>query len=172
MGQNRKNKKSNKILLFRIPSVLLIALFLGGCIADRYISKTGKAFFYVGTDYLATVFAATCTVAVLGNALLSILAGEAKNKVMGIPLKIILRIASEGKYLLRAIILPHLSILLALLAFSEELYTTLSLLLIFDVGLILSASYIVWVMLPAESNQEKMIKALLENCALYSAGVM
>ena len=81
MGQNRKNKKSNKILLFRIPSVLLIALFLGGCIADRYISKTGKAFFYVGTDYLATVFAATCTVAVLGNALLSILAGEAKNKV-------------------------------------------------------------------------------------------
>ncbi len=45
---------------------------------------TGKALIYVSEEYLNELFGATCTVTVLGNAMLSLLFGTSDKVIRGI----------------------------------------------------------------------------------------
>ena len=44
--------------------------FFLGILIDSFVQVTGKVLIYVNDDYLGSVFGATCSVAVLGNAVL------------------------------------------------------------------------------------------------------
>lgn len=155
-----------------VPSLLFVLLTMLGWFSDFLTQTYGIAFVYVESSYLGNVFAATCTVAVLGNAILSLLVGAHERKILGIPFQIVLSRTSVGTYLLQAIIVPLLSIIPAIVAFAYELYASLTILLVYNVGMIVSASVVIWSMLSVSRKQEMLIREIIHSssaneCASY-----
>lgn len=145
------------------PSFLFIFLNIIGWCSDIITQTYGIAFIYVEAGYLGDVFAATCTVAVLGNALLSLLIGASDRKIMGISIQTVFSKTCTGGYMLQSIILPLLSIILAIVAFAFECYTSLTILLVYDVAVIIWASMLIWATLSAKRKQELLVSEIINN---------
>ena len=78
-----------KIKSWKSVVVLVVGLLIG-IFLDAIVSVTGWYFIGVGEDYSNEVFGAICTVAVLGNAILSLLFGSSDKLIRGIPIQDIL----------------------------------------------------------------------------------
>ena len=113
-----------------VPTIFFLALFVVSWVSDMLTIVFDTALIYVDPSYLGNIFDATCTVAVLSNAILSLLVGASDQKIMGIPIKIVFNKTDVGSFMLQAIILPLVSIVLAILSFAFEWYTTLTALLV------------------------------------------
>lgn len=154
-----------------VPTIFFIALFVVSWVSDMLTIVFDTALIYVDPSYLGNIFDATCTVAVLSNAILSLLVGASDQKIMGIPIKIVFNKTDVGSFMLQAIILPLVSIVLAILSFAFEWYTTLTALLVFDVAMILASSEIIWKLLSAKKKHAMLVSEIIRNSAASECDV-
>lgn len=111
----------------------------------------------LSSDYLNEVFAATCTVAVLGNAILSILFGVYDKKTLGVPFQDVLNhslVGSEQKFTIEAL---SASIIFSLLWYVLGCYNLLFSVLIADVFLLVFSCEDLWRFLSDKEMQRKTI---------------
>lgn len=145
--------------------VLLLVGFSVCVILDILVKTTGNPLFPVKEDFPNEVFGATCGVAVLGNAMLSLLFGASDKMVKGIPFQDILRYSKFGCEQQLTIIATTFSIVLAVFAYSNGFCTTLTFLICFDAILILTSSVELWNLLSDEKMQAKVINDIIEDTA-------
>lgn len=136
--------------------VLLIALILGVLldIATRILEES---LIYVDENYLGSVFGAVCTVAVLGNAILSIIIGASEQKIMGISFQSVLRKTLFGRNMFYSITVTLITIILAALAYAHEWYTTITFLLASLVTTIVLTSVEIWRTLSNVDVQRELV---------------
>lgn len=116
---------------------------------------------YVSADYPNEAFAAACSVAVLGNAILSLLFGASEKVIRGIPFQDILHSSKFGSDQQLTIVATTWSIIFAIYAYSEGLCTTLTFLVCLDAFLILSSSIDLWKILSDNSMQMKVVNEII-----------
>ncbi|MBR4289463.1 MAG: hypothetical protein IKT52_02350 [Oscillospiraceae bacterium] len=128
------------------------------CIFDGQMSYPIQ----LSSDYLNEVFSAICTIAVLGNAILSMLFGVYDKKTLGIPFQDVLNhslIGEEQRFTIKAL---TISILLAVvfyvLRWTNFLFSTL----IQDVFLLLFSCVSLWKFLTDRNAQKAVITEIVE----------
>lgn len=161
--EKMKSKKSIEILIFGFGIGLLL---------DAFVVVTGIVLIPVGEDYLNEVFGAACSVAVLGNAMLSLLFGSTDKAIQGIPFQDILNLSTFGDDQRLTIVSTTGFIIFAIAAYTWELYTTLTLIVCADAFLILSSSLDIWKIHSDKEKQEKTLneiisRATASNCEIY-----
>lgn len=140
---------------YKMVLVLLGTLILGVSldIATRIFVES---LIYVEENYLGGIFSAVCTVAVLGNAILSIIIGATEQKIMGIPFQSVLRKTQFGRNVFYSITVTLITIIIAALAYAHEWYTTITFLLTFVVTTIVVTSAKIWRILSSADVQKKL----------------
>ena len=159
-----KNEKTKEILL-TVLAVALILELLVRIHAFEFLEalidiELGLPFF-LSSDYLNEVFAATCTVAVLGNAILSILFGVYDKKTLGIPFQDVLNhsvVGSEQRFTIKAL---TMSIGFALVWYVLGCFNLLFSVLISDVFLLLFSCEDLWRFLSEKQMQKKTITEII-----------
>lgn len=168
-----KNKNLERIMLcISIAAVLLEAMvktpsscFIEKCLRTviEVLSDGNRTFpIELSSDYPNEVFSATCTVAVLGNAILSLLFGVYDKKTLGVPFQDVLNhslIGDEQKYTIQAL---SVSILFAILWYVFECYNLLFSVLIQDVFLLLFSCDDLWRFLSDKDTQKKTITEIVK----------
>lgn len=143
--------------------VIIFWGFAIGIILDAIVKCTGFAFVYVSDDYINETFGATCTVAVLGNAILSLLVGASEREIKGIPFQDIMQLTKFGSDQRITIVATTFSIILAIVAYSLDLCTTVTFLAWLDAILIISSSVDLWEILSNEDKQLGIINEIIDN---------
>lgn len=115
----------------------------------------------LSTDYLNEVFAATCTIAVLGNAILSILFGVYDKKTLGVPFQDVLNYSMVGKEQRFTIKALTISIVFALLWYVLGYFNLLFSVLLADVILLLFSCEDLWRFLSDKKMQRKTITEII-----------
>lgn len=149
-----------KIKSWKSVVVLVVGLLIG-IFLDAIVSVTGWYFIGVGEDYSNEVFGAICTVAVLGNAILSLLFGSSDKLIRGIPIQDILDSSEFGDDQWLTIVSTTASIIVAVYAYAQDLYTTLSLIVCADAFLILCSSYDLWRLLSNKKKQSDVVNEII-----------
>lgn len=143
-------------------SLVILGLgFLLGLLLDAFVEVTGVALVYVSADYPNEAFAAACSVAVLGNAILSLLFGASDKIIRGIPFQDILHSSKFGSDQQLTIVATTWSVIFAIYAYSKGLCTTLTFLVCLDAFLILSSSIDLWKILSDNSMQMKVVNEII-----------
>ena len=143
--------------------VILGIGFLLGLVLDALVEVYGVALMYVKADYPNEAFAAVCSVAVLGNAVLSLLFGSLERTIRGIPFQDVLQYSKFGSDQQLTIVATMMSIVLAIFAYAQELCTTLTFLVCLDAFLILSSSIDLWRILSDSSIHKKIVNDVLSD---------
>lgn len=147
--------------MVQIPSAGLIENILKVIIET--VSGGSKSFpFILSSEYLNEVFSATCTIAVLGNAILSLLFGVYDKKTLGIPFQDVLNhsmIGDEQKYTIQAL---TVSILFAFVWYICGLYNLLFSVLIQDAFLLLFSCDDLWRFLSDKEKQRKTVTEIVK----------
>lgn len=143
------------------PLVILGTGFLLGLLLDVLVGIRGAGWIKVSEDFPNEAFAAACTVAVLGNAILSLLFGSSEKVIRGIPFQDILHSSKFGSEQQLTIVATTFSIILALLAYSKVFCTTLSFIVCLDAYLILSASIDLWTILSDQKMQMNVVNEII-----------
>lgn len=153
----------NKIMSIKSwRSILILGVGLGiGLILDVFVKVTKIVLIPVGEDYLNEVFGAACSVAVLGNAMLSLLFGSIDKAIHGIPFQDVLKLSGFGDDQRLTIVATTSSIIFAIAAYTWELYTLLTLIVCADAFLILSSSLDIWNIHSDKEKQEKTINEIV-----------
>ena len=152
--------KMKQIKSWRSVIILAVGLALG-ILLDAVVMVTEKALVYVSEDYLNEVFGATCTVAVLGNAMLSLLFGSSEKMIRGVPFQDILHSTKFGSNQLMTIIATTISIPCAVCVYAFGFYTTLTIIICMDAFVILLSSLNLWKLLSSEEAQKKVINEMI-----------
>lgn len=151
--------------------VIILGGFAIGIILDAIVKCTGFAFVYVSDDYINETFGATCTVAVLGNAILSLLVGASEREIKGIPFQDIMQLTKFGSDQRITIVATTFSIILAIVAYSLDLCTTVTFVAWLDAILIISSSIDLWEILSNEEKQLEIINEIIDNEEPHRADV-
>lgn len=151
--------------------VILCVGFALGIILDAIVEVTGWAFIYVSSDYINEAFGAACSVAVLGNAILSLLVGASERDIKGIPFQDVLHFTKFGSDQQLTIIATTFSIIFAIFAYSKGLCTTVTFLVCLDAFLILSSSIDLWKILSDEEKQMEIINEIIDDDKLARSDV-
>ena len=146
----------NKKLLMIIGVLLLIAI-----LAEVYVEAAPAPLAIVGSDYADAIFSATCIVAVLGNALLSILFGASSKPILGVPFHDVLHHSTLGSEQRFTIVAMISSIVFSIPAYVWAWVNILTVLLIADVFLLLSSSLLLWECLSDEEMQNKIVTEII-----------
>lgn len=141
---------------YKMVLVLLVALIFG-VLLDIATIILEDALIYVDENYLSSVFGAVCTVAVLGNAILSIIIGASEQKIMGISFQSVLRKTLFGRNMFYSITVTLITIILAALAYAHEWYTTITFLLASLVTTIVLTSVEIWRTLSNVDVQRELV---------------
>ena len=175
-----KNKKPKKwFMLLGIDSIneyskkILLILFVIAATLEAFVQAesfkllesllgfdTGLPLL-LSSDYLNEVFAATCTIAVLGNAILSILFGVYDKKTLGVPFQDVLNYSMVGKEQRFTIKALTISIVFALLWYVLGCFNLLFSVLISDVVLLLFSCEDLWRFLSDKKMQRKTISEII-----------
>lgn len=154
-------------------SIVILVVGLGiGLFLDAFVMVTGMVLIPVGEEYLNEVFGAACSVAVLGNAMLSLLFSSTDKAIQGIPFQDILNLSSFGDDQRLTIVSTTGSIIFAIVTYTAELYTTLTLIVCADAFLILASSLDIWEIHSDKEKQEKTLNEIISrasapNCEKY-----
>ena len=146
----------NKRLLIIVGIFLLIAIF-----AEIYVEMAPTPLVIVGSNYADTIFACTCTVAVLGNALLSILFGASSKTILGVPFHDVLHHSTLGSEQRFTIVAMISSIVFSVPFYVWAKVNILTALLIGDVFLLLSSSLLLWEYLSDEKRQNEIVTEII-----------
>ena len=149
-----------KIRSWKSVVFLVVGLFIG-ILMDAIVTVTGWYLIGVGEDYSNEVFGAICTVAVLGNAMLSLLFGSFDKLIRGIPIQDILDSSEFGDDQWLTIVTTTASIIVAVYAYAENLCTTLSIIVCADAFLILCSSYDLWRLLSNKKKQSDVVNEII-----------
>lgn len=141
---------------YKMVLVLLVALIFG-VLLDIATIILEDALIYVDENYLSSVFGAVCTVAVLGNAILSIIIGASEQKIMGISFQSVLRKTLFGRNMFYSITVTLITIILAALAYAHEWYTTITFFLASLVTTIVLTSVEIWRTLSNVDVQRELV---------------
>lgn len=152
--------KMKQIKSWRAAIIMATGLALG-ILLDVIVIVKGQALVYVSEDYLNEVFGATCTVAVLGNAMLSMLFGSSDKVVRGVLFQDVLHLTKFGSNQWMTIVATTISIPCATCAYAFDCYTTLTIIVCMDAFLILSSSLDLWTLLSSEEEQKKVINEMI-----------
>lgn len=164
LGLDCKNEKTKEILLAVLGVALILELLVRIHAFEFLEALIGIELglpFFLSSDYLNEVFAATCTVAVLGNAILSILFGVYDKKTLGIPFQDVLNhsvVGSEQRFTIKAL---TLSIGFALVWYVLGCFNLLFSVLISDVFLLLFSCEDLWKFLSEKQMQKKTITEII-----------
>ena len=146
------NKQLKKILIalwsvaFSLEALVISEIWVGIQLSD---------------DYLNEVFSATCTVAVLGNAILSILFGVYDKKTLGVPFQDVLnhsRVGSEQRFTIQVL---TGSIIFAVMWYVLGCYNLLFSVLIQNVFLLLFSCEDLWRFLSDKEKQKNTITEII-----------
>ena len=156
------DKRLGKILY----SLWGVAIVLEGMVQANFFGILESIFgidipfpILLSSDYLGACFGAICTVAVLGNAILSILFSANDRKTLGVPFQDVMNYSVTGKEQRFTINVLTLSIILAIFWFVFECYNLLFAVLIQDVLLLLFSYNSIW---GFQSNKEKQKQIITE----------
>lgn len=156
------DKRLGKILY----SLWGVAIVLEGMVQANFFGILESIFgidipfpILLSSDYLGACFGAICTVAVLGNAILSILFSANDRKTLGVPFQDVMNYSVTGKEQRFTINVLTLSIILAIFWFVFEFYNLLFAVLIQDVLLLLFSYNSIW---GFQSNKEKQKQIITE----------
>ena len=146
----------------KLELMLLVFLIFGG-LCDTTTKHIGKSLIYVEEGYLGSLFEVVCTVAVLGNAILSIIIGIAEQKVLGIPFQKTFKITGFGNHIFHSVTVTLFTIILSVCAYAFEAYTTITFLLVFVVVVIGISSVKIWHILSDEEAQKNFVQEVMRN---------
>ena len=114
----------------------------------------------VDESYLGLVFAALCTVAVLGTAMQSVIVGAFQHKILGFTVRELLRLFPEQLDLMRTVFFAFAAIVLAMVFLAAQFYTAMTALTVCVVLLIGKSSLKVWLLL-SDPDEETLAEYLL-----------
>ena len=164
LGFDSINKLTRKIILI----ILIIAVTAEALVCAQSFELMESLLcidiglpLLLSSDYLNEVFAATCTIAVLGNAILSILFGVYDKKTLGVPFQDVLNhsvVGKEQRFTIRAL---TISIVFALMWYVWRRINLLFSVLIIDVILLLFSCDDLWRFLSDKKMQRKTIAEII-----------
>lgn len=167
MAKLTSGKKRRKRYLFRCANKrlkrILIALWSIAIIIEALVTTETWVCIRLSSDYLNEVFSATCTVAVLGNAILSILFGVYDKKTLGIPFQDVLnhsKIGGEQRFTIEVL---TTSIVFAIVWYVLGCYNLLFAVLIQNVFLLLFSCDDLWNFLSDKETQNKTITEIIRD---------
>ena len=155
----KQHKKRTELwnALSRWRCVIMAALLIIAIIWD--VCKCLPRFL-VDESYLGQVFAALCTVAVLGTAMQSVIVGAFQHKILGFTVRELLQYLPSQFNLKRTVSLSFLAILLAMIFLAVECFTAMTVLTVYVVLLIGNSSLSIWKLL-ADSDEKTLVERLL-----------
>lgn len=167
------NKKLEKIMwtIFGVATLLEAMVQIPGSglientirVIIELVSGGTKSFpFILSSDYLNEVFSATCTIAVLGNAILSLLFGVYDKKTLGVPFQDVLNHSMIGdgqKYTIQAL---TVSVIFAVVWYMCGLYNLLFSVLIQNAFLLLFSCDELWSFLSDKETQRNTITQIVK----------
>ena len=167
MDQLTSGKKRRKRYLFQCDNkrlkIILITLWSIAIIIEALVTTETWVRIRLSSDYLNEVFSATCTVAVLGNAILSILFGVYDKKTLGVPFQDVLnhsKIGSEQRFTIEVL---TTSIVFAIVWYVLGCYNLLFSVLIQNVFLLLFSCDDLWNFLSDKETQNKTITEIIRD---------
>ena len=165
MAQLTSGPKRGKRYLFQCDNKqlkrILITLWSIAIIIEALVATETWICIRLSSDYLNEAFSATCTVAVLGNAILSILFGVYDKKTLGVPFQDILnhsKIGSEQRFTIEVL---TTSIVVAIVWYVLGCYNLLFAVLIQNVFLLLFSCDDLWNFLSDKETQKKTITEII-----------
>ena len=162
MENSKKNwylfQCNNKILKNHLIGLWGIAIII-----QAIVSTCEYAIIRLPADHLNEVFSATCTVAVLGNAILSLLFGAYDKKTLGIPFQDTLNYSLIGNEQKFTIEVMTASILFAMVYYIFQWYNLLFAVLIQNVCLLLFSCRDLWRFLSDKETQKKTTTEIIRN---------
>ena len=180
---NGNNKKpyifqcNDKRLKFLLRILLIVSLSLEVMVKyelfevlEKWLERDLCLPIVLESDYLNEVFSATCTVAVLGNAILSLLFGVYDKKTLGVPFQDVLNYSMVGNEQKFTIEVLTASIIGAFLCYIFKCYNLLFALLIQDVFLLLFSCEDLWRFLSDKDMQRNTISEIIHavDCSRYA----
>ena len=167
MAQSTPGQKIRKRYLFQCDNKqlkrILIALWSIAIIIEALVTTETWVCIRLSSDYLNEAFSATCTVAVLGNAILSILFGVYDKKTLGVPFQDVLnhsKIGSEQRFTIEVL---TTSIVFAVVWYVLGCYNLLFAVLIQNVFLLLFSCDDLWNFLSDKETQKKTITEIISD---------
>lgn len=141
-------------------AILLVYIVLA-ILDDLFISPSGKVYLTVSDTYIDVVFASLCTIAVLGNAILSIVIGSFSNKIYGLTVKEILAALPQKGGIVQTVILSFCAIIAGIPAYAFGFCTTVTALAVSLTCLLALSSWRLWSLLSNDEYQDNVLKQIM-----------
>lgn len=154
-------KKINPHLIYFLP--ILIVIIITVCL-DILIKYNKIEYLHVSDEYINVVFSMLCTVASLGTAILSIIIGAYSNKIYGFTIRELINFKKSKINVKRAVCIPLITIIFAIIPFSLNFCSTITILSIYVILIIAYSHVMVWKILFDIKYQKEMIDYEIKFC--------
>lgn len=162
MHDNEKKSKSQNQKERIMYSCMLIYVILAAAF-DIIIRITSIPYWVVSDTYIDVVFAALCTVAVLGSAIQSIIIGSFNSKICGLTIKEILAQIPDRINIAKTVIVSFLSILVGLIFFALGFCSATTAIAVCIVIIIAISSIQIWRLLSNDETQLGVINEIIDS---------
>lgn len=141
---------------------MLIYVLLAAAL-DILIRITSIPYWVVSETYIDVVFAALCTVAVLGSAIQSIIIGSFNSKIYGLTTKEVLAEIPDRINISKTLIASFLSIIVGLIFFALGFCSTTTAIAVCIVIIISISSIKIWRLLSNDETQLSVINEIIDS---------
>ena len=141
----------------------MIVIILVTVVCDIHIRTASMPSLIVSDTYLDGVFAALCTVAVLGSAIQSIIIGSFNSKIHGLTVKEILAEIPNRINIARTVILSFVSIFVGLVFYTLNFCSVTTAVAICLIYIIAESSFQIWRLLSNQAVQKSVINDIIES---------
>lgn len=130
---------------------------------DILIRITSIPYWIVSETYIDVIFAALCTVAVLGSAIQSIIIGSFNSKIYGLTLKEILAQIPDRINIPKTVIIAFFSILAGLVFFAFDLCSATTAIAVCIIIIIANSSMQIWQLLSDDETQRSVLSEIIDS---------
>lgn len=162
MQDNEKNRTSRNRKKRIMRLCMLIYVLLAAAL-DILIRITSIPYWVVSETYIDVVFAALCTVAVLGSAIQSIIIGSFNSKIYGLTTKEVLAEIPDRINISKTLIASFLSIIVGLIFFALGFCSTTTAIAVCIVIIISISSIKIWRLLSNDETQLSVINEIIDS---------
>ena len=152
-----QNRCKRKMYICMLIFVLLATAF------DVLIRIASIPYLIVSETYIDVVFAALCTVAVLGSAIQSIIIGSFNSKIYGLTLREVLVEIPDRISISETVIISFLSIIIGLVFFAFDLCSATTATAVCTVVFIAISSIQIWRLLSSEETQLRVLNEIIDS---------
>ena len=143
--------------------ICMIVIVLAAVVYDILIRAASIWHLRVSDTYIDSVFAALCTVAVLGSAIQSIIVGSFNSKIHGLTVKEIVAEIPNRINIARTVILSFVSIFAGLVFYTFNLCCATTAVAICLIIIIAESSLRIWKLLSNQAEQKSVLNEIIES---------